>query len=349
MMDLDAKHNRRKAVVISKSKRRFAVELTEDGTHGAVGQLAAHIVAPSDAKSVLRPATSGAIARLPPATNELRIADGVTTAAAESATSSTLMHTAAYQFHPLAEIFPMLIEERLRELSQDIKEHGLLEPIVLHEDKILDGRCRYLAGETAGVELKFENYVGDDPLGYVLSRNLQRRHLSESQRAMVAARVANLKIGANQHTAGTPIGAAAKLLNVSARSVTRAKEILSIGVPELAKAVEGGEVSVAAAAEISHRPTLEQREFVGIEDNRESATKQSRVKRRLAPRREATAGAKEDKTAIAAEIEGLRGQLAMAGRDQERLQAELGAVRTELAARQANSSEQTSTEIQLRR
>jgi hypothetical protein len=216
----------------------------------------------------------------------------------------------AIPFHPLAEIFPMLAEDRMHELALDIKEHGLLDAIVMHEEQILDGRCRYLACDLAGVKPKFESYDGDDPLGYVISRNLHRRHLSGSQLAMVAARVSDLKIGANQHTAGTPIGAAAKALNVSARSVTRAKEVLCTGVPELAKAVEDGEVSVSAAAEISRLSETEQREFVRPEGEGETASKRPGVKRRHASRRKPTARAKGDKTATAAEMAQLKVELA---------------------------------------
>jgi hypothetical protein len=36
---------------------------------------------------------------------------------------------------------------------------------------------------------------GGDPLDYVISRNLQRRHLNETQRGMVAAKKANMKSG----------------------------------------------------------------------------------------------------------------------------------------------------------
>jgi hypothetical protein len=156
----------------------------------------------------------------------------------------------------------MLVEERLRELAQDIKERGLVDPITLHEGQILDGRCRYLACQIAGVKPKFKDYVGGDPLGFLVSRNLYRRHLTESQRAMVAGRLADLKRGANQHSQGLPIGRAAALLNVGERSVARAKEVLRDGVPELVTAVEAGQVAISAAADIAGMPESEQREMV---------------------------------------------------------------------------------------
>jgi hypothetical protein len=136
------------------------------------------------------------------------------------------IHAAGQQMrvHPLAKIFPLPSEDDLRNLADNIAERGLLDPVVLLDGKILDGRCRYLACALVGVECKYETFVEGDPLGYVVSRNLHRRHLTESQRAMVAAKLANMDIGANQHTEGVPIGRAAKLLNVGKRSVSRQRK-----------------------------------------------------------------------------------------------------------------------------
>ncbi len=173
------------------------------------------------------------------------------------------------QYHPVAEIFPLMAGPAFDELVADIGAHGLREPIWLHQDgRIIDGRNRYRACLAVGAQPDFRPYEGDDAdlVPFVLSLNLHRRHLSESQRASVAARVAVLPVGSNQHGSANlqslPVGRAAELLNVSERSVATAKKIHSAGAPELIAAVDSGDVSLNAAADISTRPVEEQREIV---------------------------------------------------------------------------------------
>jgi hypothetical protein len=91
--------------------------------------------------------------------------------------------------------------------------------------------------------------------------SLHQRHLDESQRAMVAAKIATLKLGANQHTATAAAsqGQAAKLLNVSPDSIQRARKIREKGVPELVEAVKDGRLAVSAAATLAKLPEHEQR------------------------------------------------------------------------------------------
>src|SRR5271163_491695 len=102
--------------------------------------------------------------------------------------------TSELQFHPLADIFPMLDSKALAELADDIAEQGQREPIIMLDGMILDGRNRYRACLMAGVEPTFGEFPDSgDPLAAVISANLRRRHLDESQRAMIAARLSNLK------------------------------------------------------------------------------------------------------------------------------------------------------------
>lgn len=90
--------------------------------------------------------------------------------------------------HPAADLFPLLPDDELRDLADDIAANGLHEPVWLHPDgRILDGRNRYKACELAGVEPTFRTWNGDgSPVIFVVSLNLKRRHLTSSQRAMAA-------------------------------------------------------------------------------------------------------------------------------------------------------------------
>lgn len=168
----------------------------------------------------------------------------------------------ALQFHPLADLFPLLEGADFEEVVADVRARGVREPIWIHQGQILDGRNRYRASQVAGVACPTRTYDGDDPVRFVVSLNLKRRHLTESQRAMVAAKLATLRSGDNQYREGLPIGRSSELLNVSARSVARARDVREGGAPELVRAVEAGAVSVSAAADVATMPPDEQREVV---------------------------------------------------------------------------------------
>ena len=103
-----------------------------------------------------------------------------------------------------------------------------------------------------------------DLVAFVVSANLRRRHLTDDQRAMVAAKLVTCKPGDNQHSAGarTSQAKAAKLLNVSADKVKRVAKVLKDGAPELRAAAEQGEISITAAALVAHRPLEEQGEII---------------------------------------------------------------------------------------
>ena len=156
-------------------------------------------------------------------------------------------------FHPLAEIFPVLEGPEFDALVSDIANSGQLEAIILFESKILDGRNRYRACLAAHVAPRFETYLGDNSLGLVVSRNVRRRHLDESQRALIAAKLATTGHGGNRK-AGQDAklrvdrSAAAKMLNVSERLVASAAKVLGKGSCELVRAVERAKIKVSTAA-----------------------------------------------------------------------------------------------------
>jgi ParB-like chromosome segregation protein Spo0J len=90
-----------------------------------------------------------------------------------------------YEQHPLAEMFPLLKDAEFDGLVEDIRKHGLREPIILFEQKVIDGRNRERACLKAGVEprycsMEFDNH--DAATAYVISKNIRRRHLTSEQR-----------------------------------------------------------------------------------------------------------------------------------------------------------------------
>lgn len=162
-----------------------------------------------------------------------------------------------YESHELADLFPMMSDDEILDLSIDIKTNGMKIPIVMHEGKILDGRNRYKACVIAGIDPLEVPFRGKDPLAYVLSTNLQRRHLTTSQRAMVAANIANLKQGEKPDSliklSAITQNDAAEKMHVSVASVKKAKAIIAAS-PEMAKAVSAGKETLHSATTAIKRP-----------------------------------------------------------------------------------------------
>ncbi|GAB4371763.1 MAG: hypothetical protein Kow00114_32830 [Kiloniellaceae bacterium] len=86
-----------------------------------------------------------------------------------------------------------------------------------------------------------------DLVGFVVSLNLHRRHLNESQRAVIAAEIATMRRGANRFTkvdADISTARAAELLNISRDSVVKARKVLDHGTPEEIEAVREGRAAL---------------------------------------------------------------------------------------------------------
>ncbi len=187
------------------------------------------------------------------------------------------MNAQEYEFHEFANIYRLLEGADFQAMVASIKT-GQRNPITLYEGKILDGRNRYKACIAAGVAPKFRTYQGDDPLGEISALNDIRRHDSDNERAMVGARMANLKIGANQHQKEGPTGVGpsqpavsverAVVLSGSTRGmVERAKSVVSKGSAELMEAVDKGVISVSMGSDLSKLPVERQAAVVaqGVE------------------------------------------------------------------------------------
>lgn len=182
---------------------------------------------------------------------------------------------ADYEFHEAANIFP-LDEEHIAELAADIKKNKQQVPIELLDGKIVDGRRRYKACQLVGVKPLIRHVSAEDPVAYVLSLNLHRRHLTPSQRSMVGARAreyydreakerqkshSGTAPGKGKNTSGNSTGSvgdardlAGKSVGVGGSLIDRATKVIEKGVPELAKAVDEDRISVSSAATIADKP-----------------------------------------------------------------------------------------------
>ena len=167
------------------------------------------------------------------------------------------------ELHELATLFPPMTAEEFAGLKRNIRESEQHDPLTVHEGKILDGRNRWRACKELGIDPAITPLPkGVDPLAFVLSKNLERRHLDESKRAMIAARLANLRDGRPKKTTGenSPVSVpeAGKLLSVDKKTVSAARMVLEKGAPELVRAVEAGRVAVSAAKALVALPRKDQ-------------------------------------------------------------------------------------------
>jgi ParB-like chromosome segregation protein Spo0J len=176
--------------------------------------------------------------------------------------------TSKKEIHPVADIFPAMAEAEFNDLCESIRENGQREAIWLFDNKIIDGRHRYKACEKINIEPRFAEYKGDESslLAFVMDINLHRRHLSASQRAMVASDIANMRRGEQEVNASIDAfisqPEAAKMLNVSRISVQRAKKVQEFGSTELIDAVNKGEIAVSSAVVLADLPKPEQTAIV---------------------------------------------------------------------------------------
>jgi hypothetical protein len=159
--------------------------------------------------------------------------------------------------HPLSAAFPAMSAEEFAALVQDMKANGQLEPIVRFESMALDGWHRSRACEQLGATPKTVEYQGDDPVSFVLSRNLHRRHLTLSQRAAAIVACAEWR-GRGKPAAKPEPGSGlseremARMAGTSDRTIRDAKVAHKAGLTE---AVKDGALTVKEAAAVARGKT----------------------------------------------------------------------------------------------
>ncbi|NPT36232.1 hypothetical protein [Paraburkholderia xenovorans] len=187
--------------------------------------------------------------------------------------------------HPLSAAFPSFSEDDLAALVEDIRQFGQRESGLVFEGMVLDGWNRYQACVRLGIEFNYiefeEEYPGIDPEDYVVSKNLHRRHMTDSQRAASVIAVSRwVPVGrpnnlAHRATLSTNAELAHRA-DVSERTISRAKVAHEAG---LGPAVIAGEMTLRqaeSAAKAQRAPTIR-------EQNRAAATERREILDESAP------------------------------------------------------------------
>ena len=216
--------------------------------------------------------------------------------------------------HPICLLIPSADEDELQDLTDDIRAHGLIDPIVLFEGMILDGRNRAAACERAGVAPRYVQFGGgrEDALILVVSHNIKRRHLTKQAvaDALVAAEDFNLHYrlaepGGDKEAADAP----------EANSVIKITEPRTASSRKLAEAVAGmvSHVMIAATRKVKQKgePELQEavkRGRIGVQDAAKAADLPAEQQKAIAtspkPRRAAAEAAEAAKNAAARAAEG---------------------------------------------
>ena len=162
-----------------------------------------------------------------------------------------------YERHPLSAAFPDMDPEEFQDLLSSIKIHGQREPITLFENKILDGWHRYQACQKLEISPATYEFDGEDPVSYVIDLNLNRRHLSPSQKALavvscnswrgVGKPVIPPRGGINCRQDDISATDMAKRAGVGTRTIERAKQVVNTGDQETLDKVRKGAISLSQA------------------------------------------------------------------------------------------------------
>lgn len=168
------------------------------------------------------------------------------------------------ELHPLCTFFPRLADDEFEALKADIAANGQTHPIYTLDGMILDGGNRYRALAELGIEPRTVEYTGGNPVQFVLSSNLRRRHLSPGQAAAIVSATQDWGkahvAGSNQHQAKSSgpatlpdhmatVADRAEVSGAGERTQRMADKLVKEAPPELVKEVTEGRKSLPKALE----------------------------------------------------------------------------------------------------
>lgn len=183
----------------------------------------------------------------------------------------------SYEFHDYTRVFPLLEGADQAALEDSVRQHGVRQPIVLHEGKILDGRNRFLAAHKLGLDIAvlptrvFDAETEGSALDFVWDANANRRHLNETQRAFAAAEMETLRHGGRRESQEPHAALETKTLTrdelaqrhgIGRGAIYEMSIVRDQGVPELKDVARRGKVSLRTAKTIAELPPAVQQSII---------------------------------------------------------------------------------------
>ena len=92
----------------------------------------------------------------------------------------------------LSAAFPPIVMQEMQEMTEDIRQNGVREPIVVHEGEIIDGWHRYLACRSLDIECPYREYnqeIDGEIHAFAISQNKMRRHTTKRELALAVMRI----------------------------------------------------------------------------------------------------------------------------------------------------------------
>ena len=164
----------------------------------------------------------------------------------------------SYAQHPLSAAFPSMADDEFTALVEDIRRHGQRDVATLADGMVIDGWHRYKACQELGIPCRFNEFVGDDAVAFVRSKNQHRRHYQKSQQAAIEV---SLTTWADSHRpnkgeVASPFSTNKEMADragTTTRTIQHAKRAHEAGLGDI---VRDGRLNVEQAAEVAKNPEL---------------------------------------------------------------------------------------------
>lgn len=196
----------------------------------------------------------------------------------------------ALKRHPYSALFSRYDqdEDDRQEMAHSIKNVGLLSPVTMCQNEVLDGWNSLQACKIAGVTPVFEDLApGLDAWEFVKAKNLLRRHMTPVERVALMAAKVRMDWGEDESEGGCStlntlsVRELAEELHVSTGTAHKVQQVLRAGDSEIIDALANRSISLVDAAESAGLPETERPKAVAASKAKAARPHAPRVRVKL--------------------------------------------------------------------